>query len=104
MLICQWHLEILYGKQADAVKALNAWGKEKMTSSEFRRAKSNRLLCGHVGPSASHIVDEYEFETLADFETALKGMAQPQFKPLSDNLASFVVPGSQHWEILRTLG
>jgi hypothetical protein len=104
MYICQWHMDIIYGKQGDAVRALTAWGAEKMASSDFRRTKSMRLLCGHVGPSASHIVDEYAFETLADFEAALQGMAQPQFKPLSDALAPFIVAGSQHWEILRTLG
>ena len=104
MYVCQWHLDILYGKQGDAVRAMKAWGAEKMASSEFRRVKSTRLLCGHVGPSASHIVDEYVFETLADFEAALQGMAQPQFKPHSDALAPFIVPGSQRWEILRVIG
>ena len=104
MYVCQWHLDIVYGKQGDVVRAMTAWGKEKMASSEFRRAKSTRLLCGHVGHSPSHIVDEYVFENLADFEVALQGMAQPQFKPLSDALAPFIVSGSQHWEILRTLG
>jgi len=104
MYVCQWHLDIHYGKQGDAVRAMKAWGAEKMESSEFRRAKSTRLLCGHVGPSASHIVDEYVFETLADFEAALQGMAQPQFKPFSDALAPFIVPGSQRWKILRILG
>ena len=103
MYVCQWHLDILYGKQGEVVRAMKAWGTEKMASSEFRRAKSARLLCGHVGPSASHIVDEYVFETLADFEAALLGMSQPQFKPLSDALAPFIVPGSQHWELLRIL-
>jgi hypothetical protein len=83
---------------------MKAWGTEKMASSEFRRAKAVRLLCGHVGPSASHLVDEYVFETLADFEAALLGMSQPQFKPLSDALAPFIVPGSQRWEIPRILG
>ena len=104
MYVCQWHLDIIYGKQGEAILAINAWGKEKMASSEFRRALSVRLLCGHVGPSPSHLVDEYVFETLADFEEALKGMAQPQFKPLSAALTPLIVPGSQHWEILRTLG
>lgn len=93
-----------YGKQRDAVEIMKAWKAEDMVSSEFRRAKSGRLLCGHVGPSASHLVVENEFESLADFEAALKDMAQPQFKRLSDALAPLVVAGSQHWEILRILG
>jgi len=104
MYVCQWHLDLKYGTQAEALKAMKAWGAEKMRSSEFKRVKSTRLLVGHVGPSASHVVDEYVFESLADFEAALAGMTQPQFKPLSDALAPFVVHGSQHWEILRIVG
>ena len=103
MFICQWHLDLVYGKQADAVRIMAAWGKEAMASSEFRRAKATRLMCGHLGKSPSHLVVEHAFENLADFELALQSMAQPQFKALSDALAPFVAPGSQHWEILKTL-
>jgi hypothetical protein len=103
MLVCQWHLDILYGKQAEAVGVMRAWGAEKFASSEFRRARGTRLLAGHLGASASHLVDEYLFESLADFEAALAGMAAPQFRQHSDALAPFVVPGSQHWVVYRTL-
>lgn len=103
MLICQWHLDIVYGKQAAALEAMRAWGTEKFTSSEFRRATGARLLAGLIGPSASHIVDEYSFDSLADFEAALAGMSAPQFKRHSDALAPYVVPGSQHWVVYRVL-
>ena len=103
MLVCQWHLDVAYGKQADAIRVMRAWGAEKFASSEFRRAKTTRLMAGLVGPSASHLVDEYWFESLADFEAALAGMAAPQFKAHSDALAPFIVPGSQHWVIYRVL-
>jgi hypothetical protein len=103
MLVCQWHLDILYGKQAEAVGVMRAWGAEKFASSEFRRARGTRLLAGHLGASASHLVDEYLFESLADFEAALAGMAAPQFRQHSDALAPFIVPGSQHWVVYRTL-
>ena len=103
MYICQWHLDILYGKQGEALKVMRAWGEQKFKSSEFKRAKSARLLAGFVGPSASHIIDEYEFENISDFELALSSMKQPEFKAHSEALAPFIVPGSQHWEILRVL-
>ena len=77
MLICQWHLDIPYGKQGEAVRIMTAWGKEKMASSEFRRCKGTRLMAGMIGESASHIVDEYLFESLADFEAALAEWASP---------------------------
>jgi hypothetical protein len=103
MLVCQWHLDIVYGKQTDAVRVMRAWGAEKFASSEFRRARGSRLLAGFVGDSASHIIDEYLFESLADFEAALTGMAAPQFRAHSDALAPFVVPGSQRWVVYRIL-
>jgi hypothetical protein len=76
MFACQWHRDIPYGKQGDAVTA---------------------------GSSASHIIDEYEFDTLADFEAALAGMSAPQFRPHSDALAPFIVPGSQCWVVYRVI-
>jgi hypothetical protein len=103
MLICQWHVDIVYGKQAEAIRVMRAWGAEKFASSEFSRARGARLLAGLVGVSASHVIDEYLFESLADFEAALAGMAAPQFRPHSDALAPFIVPGSQRWIVYRVL-
>jgi hypothetical protein len=103
MFICQWHLDIVYGKQADAVRIMRAWGADKFASSEFKRARGARLLAGFVGPSASHIVDEYTFESLGDFETALASMAAPQFRRHSEELAPYIIPGSQHWMVYRVL-
>jgi hypothetical protein len=87
MFVCQWHLDIPYGKQGEAVE----------------RARRARLLSGMVGPSASHIVDEYEFDTLADFEAALAGMSAPQFRHPSDALAPYIVRGSQYWVVYRVI-
>ncbi len=58
-------------------------------------------MVGHIGDSASHIIDEYLFETLADFEAALAGMGQPVFKPHSDALAPLIIPGTQEWKVYR---
>lgn len=85
MYVCQWHLDVVYGKQREAVSAMRAWGAEKLAS------------------SASHLIDEYLFESLADFEAALAGMAAPQFRPHSDALAPFIVSGSQRWIVYRVL-
>jgi len=103
VIVCQWHLDIPYGRQAEALAVIRAWGTEKLARSEFSRARGARLLCGLVGPSASHLVDEYEFDSLADFEAALAGMSAPEFRRHSDALAPLVVPGSQHWVVYRVL-
>ena len=104
MLLCQWHLDIVYGHQADALAILRAWGVEKAASSEFRRARATRLMVGHVGVSPSLVVDEYTFDSLGDFEAALGDMGAPQFRRHSDALAPHVVPGSQRWEVYRVVG
>jgi hypothetical protein len=39
-------------------------------------------------------MDEYTFESLADFEAALASMAAPPFQAHSDALAPLIVPGS----------
>lgn len=103
MVVCQWHLDIVYGKQAEAVRIMRAWGADKFASSEFRRATGARLLAGYLGPSASHIVDEYTFASLADFEAALTSMSAPHFRSHSEALAPYIVPGSQHWVVYRVL-
>src|SRR5262245_43638157 len=101
MIVCQWHLDVTYGRQTEAVKIMKAWLEEGRKTSEFRLAASHRLLVGHVGMSPSHIVAEHVFESLADYEAAVGGMGAPQFKHFSDALAPLIVAGSQHWEILR---
>jgi hypothetical protein len=47
MFVCQWHLDIPHGKQAEALAAMRAWGAEKFASSEFRRARGARLASQH---------------------------------------------------------
>jgi riboflavin synthase len=103
MYLCQWHLDVPYGRQADAVRILTAWGRAKREHSGFRKATACRLLAGHVGASPSHLIDEYVFESLADFEAALADMAQERFRPHSEALAPLVVPGTQAWRIYRCI-
>jgi len=59
-----WHLDT-YGTQSEVVRIIKACGQKTLASSEVKRARSSRLLVGHIGVSASHVVGEYEFESLA---------------------------------------
>ena len=43
MFVCQWHLDIVYGKQSDAVRVMRGWGAEKFASSERFVADLQRL-------------------------------------------------------------
>ncbi len=101
--ICQWSLEIIYGKQKDALDIMKKWGDEKLKTSNFK-VSQNRMMNGYIGASASFIIDEYIFDSLDAFEKALADMSQPQFKEYSEALASFIVPGSQKWTIYKILG
>jgi hypothetical protein len=100
MFNCVWSLTIVFGKQKEALDIIKAWGAEKFKSSHFK-VSTNRLCVGHVGESPSHILDEYVFASLADFEKAINDMRLPQFKSFSEALAPFVVPGSQKWTIYK---
>jgi hypothetical protein len=103
MYNCVWTIDIVFGKQKEALDIIKAWGAEKFNSSHFK-VSVNRLSVGHIGESPAHIVDEYLFETLADFETALNDMRQPQFKQFSDAIAPYIVPASQKWTVYRMIG
>lgn len=101
--ICQWSLDIVYGKQKEAIDILKKWGEEKFRSSNFKLSE-NRQMNGYIGESPSHIIDEYIFDSLNDFERALADMTQPQFKQYSDALAPYIVPGSQKWTVFKMIG
>lgn len=103
MFKCTWSLQIVYGKQREALEILKGWGAEKMRSSLFRVCRQNSMCTGFAGASSSHVFDEYLFDSLADFEAALADMAQPQFKAFSDALAPLVVAGSQKWTIYKMI-
>lgn len=103
MYVCQWHLEIPFGTQGEAVRIINAWGRDKLAHSEFRRARDLRLMAGHIGASPSHLVDEYVFDSLADFEAALAGMGSGPFKEHARALAPLIIPGTQEWKVYRVL-
>jgi hypothetical protein len=103
MYVCQWNLEIPFGKQSEGLAVMKEWGKDKFALSDFAKAKGGRVLVGHVGPSPSTVLDEYMFESLADFERALDGMKDERFRRHAAALAPLVVPGSQHWKVYRVV-
>jgi hypothetical protein len=103
MYVCQWHLTFVFGKQSEALQIMAAWGRDKFAHSEFKRAKGARVMVGHIGASASAVIDEYLFESLADFEAALAGMRDERFRKHAEALAPYIVPGSQQWVIHRVI-
>jgi hypothetical protein len=103
MYACQWHLDIPFGTQSEAVRIMSAWGRDKVAHSEFRKARDIRLMAGHIGASPSHLIDEYVFDSIADFEAALAGMGSGPFREHAKALAPLIIPGSQEWKVFRIL-
>ena len=103
MYLCKWELDIIFGKQKEALEIIKEWGAEKMNSSRFNLSNQNRVSVGFIGDSAAHVVDEYVFVSLDDFEQALSDMSKPQFRQFSEAIAPFIVPGTQRWNIYRII-
>lgn len=104
MFLCQWELDIIFGKQKQALEIINAWGEQKLESSFFSRSTNGRVYVGYIGASAAHIVDEYVFERLDDFEKALADMGKPEFKQFAEAIAPLIVPGTQKWTVYKIVG
>ena len=103
MFLCQWSLDIIFGKQRQALEIIKEWGAEKMRSSNFRKSTENRVYSGYVGDSAAHIVDEYVFESLEDFQIALADMGKQEFKKYAEAIAPYIVSGSQNWKVYKII-
>ncbi len=101
MFLCQWSLDIVFGKQGEALRIIKEWGAEKMKSSGFKNSTQCRVYTGYIGSSPAHIVDEYVFSSLDEFEKALADMAKPQFKQFAEQLANVIIPGTQKWNIFK---
>ena len=83
--VCQWTLEIVYGKQKQALDIIKKWGEEKFRSSHFK-VSVNRVMNGYVGASPSLIIDEYIFNSMDDFEKAGKeSQDSGEYKSIEEN-------------------
>lgn len=101
MYLCQWSLDIQFGRLSEALGIIKQWGAEKMRSSGFSKASACRVYTGYIGESAAHIVDEYVFASMDEFEKALSDMSKPQFRQFAEQMANVIIPGSQKWQIFK---
>ncbi|MBU0508775.1 hypothetical protein KKH27_08065 [bacterium] len=101
MFACQWHVDVPYGKQKEALKILKDWHDEMEASPDYPKDRGARLTVGHIGVSTSHLVVEHVFDSLADWEKVIEEVATGRYRQYTDALSPIVVPGSQHWKILR---
>ncbi len=101
MYACQWHIEVPFGKQKEALDIMKRWDSEMSKASDLPKMISTRRTVGHIGESPSHIVNEYVVDNLADWETMMQSVNTGRWQKYSDEMANYIVPGSQHWTVYR---
>ena len=47
---------------------------------DIPKSRSQRVMVGHIGVSASHIIDQHVVDTLADWEAVTKAVATGKFQ------------------------
>ena len=104
MYACQWHIDIPFGKQKDVLDIMKKWDEEMAKTPGIPKVRGQRLMMGHIGVSPSHIVNEYQVESLSDWEAMLKDVATGRYHQYSEEIAKYIVPGSQHWIVYRIAG
>lgn len=72
-----------------------------MRSSNFKKSRHNRVYVGYIGESAAHLIDEYVFDSIDDFEKALADISKTQFQHFAKSLAELIIHGTQRCIIHR---
>jgi hypothetical protein len=101
MFACQWHFDIPFGKQKDVLDIMKRWDAEMTKSPDAPKTRGHRTMVGHIGVSPSHVVNEHLVDSIAEWEKFMSIVATGRFKGFAEEMSPFIVPGSQHWEILR---
>jgi len=101
MFACQWHFDIPFGKQKEVLDIMKRWDQEMAKATDAPKPRGQRTMVGHIGVSPSHIVNEYVVDSVSDWEKFSNLVATGRFKGFAEEMAKYIVPGSQHWEMLR---
>ena len=103
MFACQWHIDIPFGKQKDVLEIMNKWDAEMLNAPDVPKSKGQRRMVGHIGSSPSHIINEYLVASLSEWEAMMKSVATGRYHQYSEQIAPYIVPGSQHWIVYRVV-
>lgn len=104
MFACQWHIDIPFGTQKQVLDTMRKWDEAMAKDPEAPKVKSQRVTVGHIGQSPSHVINEYLVDHVGDWEKFMAIVATGKYKGFSDDMAKYIVPGSQHWVILKIVG
>jgi len=101
MFVCQWHIDVPFGKQKEVLDLMSKWNAEMYKDQKTFPGANHRTLVGHIGESASHIIDEVVVGSMADWEAGMNVINTGKFKGFAEDMAKYIVPGSQHWVVYR---
>lgn len=101
MFACQWHFDIPFGAQKEALEILQQYGDAIARSSAIPQPQSQRISVGHIGPSPSHVVVETVAGSLGEWEAMMKDVGTGKYQEYATKLAKYIVPGTQRWEVYR---
>ena len=102
MYICRWSFNAPFGKRGKALQLARQWEKQVAKTINFPKGKS-RIYVGHIGASESLVVIETEFKSLKAFEDGQKKLDHKKQEVWAKKIAPYIVPGTQKWEVFRTV-
>ena len=101
MYAFQWHLDIPFGQQKIVLDILRQWSETLASTPNAPRSRGRRLLVGHLGESASHVIHEHLFDSSDDWERVFKLTARGASQSFAEEIMPYVVPGSQRWIVYK---
>jgi len=96
-IVARFCFDVPFGKKADLMRLMKKW--EPM-SAELGFPKQ-QVLIGSVGAPESRVEINHVFPSLAALEAVWSKLNDPRMAEYQSDMAPFVVPGSNRWEILR---
>jgi len=100
--ICRWSFNAPFGKRGKALELAKEWEKQVAKTVKFPNVRT-RSYVGHIGASESLVVIDSEFRSLKEFEEGQKKLSHPKQDAWAKRIAPYIVPGTQKWEVFRTV-
>lgn len=101
MFIARWNLVARFGASDECISVLRKWEIDVGQRIGWKPG-SVRILCGFIGASQSEIEFESRFDTVADFEAALRDMARnPHHREYMKKLEPMLAGGTNEWRVYR---
>ena len=100
--ICRWSFNAPFGKRGKELELARQWDKQVAKTIKIPKGKT-RVYVGHLGASESLVVIEQEFDSLKAFEDGQTKLNHSKQEAWAKKIAPYIVPGSQKWEVFRTV-